>query len=362
MSRVPLSLLAVVAACGAASAFPVLANTLKAGGLTVFRDHAQSGLYYYAPGKLVLKAAADGSPEASYLILRYQGSAVSGDSGAIRWHSYLDFKVGWEAQGPKILAAQAELRKTNPAAQLIALPIQSSACTVVFTPLEGGAARTISGGTLVEDGKASTEGAFFEKSILLCPDEVSGEALWGILKAGGTPLAMNCELKALAYDQAPVKPEDGGSIPEPTLKTVTADGVSVSLDATKYPYRLVRTELGASAPKEYAILQVLCFDFESELRRDLFSRSVELEATSVTGKVLRRTVRFRADNAAACVATFRFDAAVSLKQPYRYRIRSLSKSGKETVGTWKAGKLWPIALDITSPPEERPKFTPRSSS
>jgi hypothetical protein len=320
MSRPLLAFLALGISCGTAAAFPVLANTVQAGGLTLYRDHAQPNLYYYAPGKLLLKTADDGSSEANYMVLRYQGSAVTGDSGTFRWHSYLDFKVGWEAQGPRIQTAQKEIRKQNPLAQLIALPIQSSACTVVFTPLEGGTARTISGGTLVEDGKTETGGAFFEKTILLCPDEVSGEALWGILKSGGTPVAMNCELKALAYDQAPVKPESGGSFPEPTLKTVTVDGVSVSIDAAKYPYRLARTDLGASAPREYAILQVLCFDFESELRQDLFSRSAELEATSVTGKVLRRTVRFRADNAAACVATFRFDAAVSLRQPYRYRI------------------------------------------
>jgi hypothetical protein len=340
-------------------AAPVLGTGRQVGGLTVFRYHAKPTLWYYAPGKLVIKTASDGAPEASFTILRYTGNATSGTSGAIRYHSYLDFKIGWEAQGPKVSEALTLLRRENASAQLLPVPIQKAALGVVFTPLEGGSARTISGGALLEDGKPETSGPFFEKSVLLCPDEVSSEALWGILKAGAAPVALNCELKALVYDQFPKAPEGSTQLPDPTLQTVATDGVSVTIDGAKYPTRLVRAELGGTAPKEYALLQLLCFDFDEGLRPDLYSKSAEIEASGVTGAVLRRTVRFRSENAFASVATFKFDAAVNLKKPYRYRILTVSKTGKQTTGAWRAGKPWPVALDITSPPEEQPKLRPR---
>jgi hypothetical protein len=247
----------------------------------------------------------------------------------------------------------AALQKLNPANQLIAVPVRKSKCSVVFTPLEGGATRTISGGALVEDGKPDMGAPFFEKSVLLCPDEVSSEAIWGIMKAGGTPVSLNCELEAEVYDKFPPKPAAGEKTPEPILATIASDSVSVSIDREKYPARFTRGDLGATAPKEYAVMQVLCFDFADEIRPDLFSRSVEIESTGVTGKTLRRQVRFRADNPAASVATFRFDAAVSLKQPYRYRILTVGTSGKQTVGNWQTGKPWPVALDITTQPGEK---------
>jgi hypothetical protein len=212
---------------------------------------------------------------------------------------------------------------------------------------------------LIEDGKSETSGPFWEKSVLLCPDEVSSEALWGTLKAGSAPVALNCELKALAYDQPPNKPEGGGAIPGPTLRTVAVDGVSVAIDGARYPARLVRAELGGTAPKEYAWLQVLCFDFEEQLRPDLYSKSVEIEASGVTGAVLRRSIRFRADNPAASIALFKFDAAVNLKKTYRYRIVTVAKNGRQTTGAWRTGNAWPVALDITSPPDEQPKLRPR---
>jgi hypothetical protein len=343
----------------AVHAAPVLGTGRQVGGLTVFRDHAKPTLWYYAPGKLVVKTASDGAPETSFMILRYTGNATTGTSGEIRYHSYLSFKVGWEAQGPKVSEALAALRRESPSAQLLPVPIQKALTGVVFTPLEGGSAKVIAGGALLEDGAPETSGPFFEKSVLLCPDEVSSEALWGILKAGAAPVALNCELKALVYDQFPKAPEGGGALPDPTLQTVATDGVSVTIDGAKYPTRLVRAELGGTAPKEYALLQLLCFDFDDGLRPDLYSKSVEIEATGVIGATLRRTIRFRAENAFASAATFKFDAAVNLKKPYRYRILTVSKTGKQTTGAWRAGKPWPVALDITSPPEEQPKLRPR---
>lgn len=348
-----LTVVLLVGAAGIARAVPVLETGRQIGSLTVYRDHLKPNLYYYGPGKLQLKTGVDGAPDVSFQILRYTGNATSGDSGTIRFHSYLGFRVGWEAQGDKIKATLAALQKASPGCQLIGMPVRKSKCTVAFTPLEGGATRTISGGALVEDGKADSSGPFYEKSVLLCPDEVSSEAIWGIMKAGGTPVSLNCELEAEVYDKLPPKSAPGEKAPEPELMTISSDSVSVALDREKYPTRFTRGDLGATAPKEYAIVQLLCFDFADEIRPDLFSKTVEIESTGVTGKILRRQVRFRADNPAASVATFRFDAAVSLKQPYRYRILTVGTSGKQTVGNWQTGKPWPVALDITTQPGEK---------
>lgn len=353
MKALTASLTALCVTPMAAGATPVLSTARLVGSLTIYADHAKPNLYYYAPGKLQMKIGADGAPDVTFLILRYTGNAASGNSGTINFHSYLSFHVGWEDQSAKIKTALGQLQVRNKTAQLLPLPIRKSLSSVIAMALEGGLLRTISGGSFVEEGKPEEAGNFTEKSVLLCPDSLSSEAFWDIMQAGRSPIALNCELKAEVFEQPPSKSGLHGEVSKPVLITVATDSVSIALDPKKHPSRFIRGDLGESAPKDYPVMQILCFDFANNNRPNLFSKSIEIEATGVTGKILRRVVRFRASNPAASVAIFRFDAAVSLKKPYRYRILTVDEKGNSVEGKWQTGKPWPVALDITTQPDEK---------
>jgi hypothetical protein len=324
--------------------------------MTVYRDHARRELFYFLPGKLVLPTLPDGAPDLSFLILRHVGRSATGDSGTISVRSYLTINVRFASQAAAARLAESELRRTIPGARLVPLPIRKTQCRLAVALVDDAATKVYLDGRVEADpgdssrmAPTTTAGAFAQKSILIAPDADTAQALWKVFSAGQAPLSLTCTLLAPAYDEPPEDKE-----PPPPLRPVYSDSLPIVADFARWPERLARIELGTTAPKEYAFLEVLCFDFAAETPAPLFSRTVEVEATAALGGVLRRRISFPASAPDRCVARLRFDAPVALDRPYRYRVRDTTRSGETHTGPWLPGKPWSIAIDITGPSSTDP--------
>lgn len=364
-ARILLSFAATFFAATAANAAPLLGSGQEVEGLRVYRDSANSRLFYYPPSKLAVALDKAGLPQFSFLQMRYTGSAVTGDRGAFRTRSILSFQVKMEETPAGSMARVKTALRTrfNVEPLLSPLPIRRVTAALNYAPLAGAQTGPVTApapagsGTLeqaAEPGHA--DGYWTERVFTLAPDDATSQALWETFKKGSVLLSLSYAFYSDGVPpDAPVTQSAGA--PDPAKKgpsLVLADTLAITVDAKRYPDRLRQIDVNESVPANYAVLPVACYDFNNDLRPDLQVKVVEIEARGVAGQPVKREVSFSKATPDLCMASVRFPFAVSLKVGYRYRSREITSAGEEKVGPWKEGRPWSQLLDVTTPPDERP--------
>ncbi|MDH7480446.1 MAG: hypothetical protein QHH26_00555 [Armatimonadota bacterium] len=367
-------------------AVPLLGRPQEIEGVRIYPDSVNPSIFYYAPGKLLIPVDANGAPEISFLQMRYMGTSVSGDKGEFRTQSILSFRVKMASiEAKRIALVKAKLRTQGASVpNLRPLPIRKVETLLNYTRLvdqpreelaSDSKPSVIGAGSLENvEGTAPREGYWSERFFTIAPDDLTSQALGDALQAGRVILSLSYAFYAegIASEQETAQVEGNVDInhdeesreaekPKPNPYVVLADTVSVTIDAVKYPNIFKQIDINESVPANYAALSVYCYDFNNSLRPDLFEKIVEIQAKSITGKPLTATVTFSKSTPDIYSATVRFKFAVSLKEPYAYRIREITMSGEEKIKPWQPGKPWSQMLDVTTPSEELPKPSESSS-
>ena len=340
-------------------------------------------MFYYGPGKLALGLDKDGSPEISFLQMRYMGTSVTGDKGEFRTRSILSFGVEMAGITAKDLASvRTRLRGEGVRISFLnPLPIRRVEAVLNYTPLiesetpappktdgENDALPIGSAASESVEGAKPGAGYWSERVFTIAPDDATSQALWDAFNTGKVMLSLSYAFYSDGVPPEEEKPKVEGNVqipdePDQSAETeekkqdprlVLADTIAVTVDASKYPDRFKQIDINEGVPANYAALSVYCYDFNNSLRPDLHMKVVEIQATSVTGKPLAKEVVFSKSSPDVYSATVRFQFAVSLKHPYRYRIREITTAGEEKVKPWQDGKPWAQMLDVTTPPEEQP--------
>jgi hypothetical protein len=358
---------------------PVFASAKVFNGVTVYADSQSSTTFYYAPGKLAIAQDKNGQPEISFLQMRYTGTAATGDQGQFRTRSILSFRVLMTAPG-SLSAARAAMKaaKLN-VRQLRPLSIRRMETHLNYTPLAPStpmadtavesAEKPIGAGDLQAGDKAPAADEYWtERTYTLSPDDATSQALWEAFQSGKVLLSLSYAFFAdgIPADTTPII---SGNVKIPGLlddkdktqsntQLIAADAVAITVDAKNYPDRFKKIDINDSVPASYAVLSVYCFDFNNALRPDLYEKSVEIQATSVTGKPLRKTVSFSKTTPDLYSSAVKFQFAVSLRDPYKFRIHEINNDGEEKISSWQTGKPWSQMLDVTTPEAERPKPAP----
>jgi len=373
MRRALLGLAFAVLAGGPAAAQPILGASRDVAGLQVYPDDKDTRLFYYAPGKLTIGKDADGRPELSFLQTRYTGTTATGDRGQFRTKSILSFRVRRPAvDGNLVAAAKAKLvGERRSVRDLIPLPIRRIDTTLNYTPLTDAGemkdTKPAGTGALEAAGDPADEGVWIERIYTLLPDDLTSQALWQALSSGKVILSLS-----YSYQTAGIKAGDTGAAvkgnvpggasvptgdkPKEGVYVALADTLVVTVDARHLPECLKKVDLNERVPANFAALSIYCYDFNNGIRPDLAEKTVEIQANSVTGKPVMLQVRFSSSTPDLYSASPHFQFAVSLKQPYRYRLREVSAEGVERVGAWRDGKAWAEMLDVTTPADQRPKL------
>jgi hypothetical protein len=359
---------------------PVFASAKIYSGLTVYADNKSPTTFYYAPGKLLIAQDKDNRPDISFLQMRYTGTSATGDQGQFRTRSILSFHVKM-SQPAALSAARTAMRNQGlnvtilrplsirrVATMLNYIPLKPDAPTPA--PQESGEKSLPVGSGALEQGEAPpTDEHWSERIFTLSPDDLTSQALWEAFQTGKVILSLSYAFYADGIP-ADTKPIIGGNVQIPGLldepKTVdgkpqkgpcliAADVVAVTVDAKSLPERFKKIDINDNVPANYAVLSIYCYDFNNALRPDLYEKAVEIQATSITRKPLLKTVRFSKTTPDVYSSAVKFQFAVSLRDPYKFRIHEISNSGEEKVLPWQAGKPWSQMLDVTTPEAERPK-------
>lgn len=368
----------LVAASVTASGKPLLGNSRDIDGVRLYSDSDSSQTFYYAPGKLSIPVDAEGTPDITFLQMRYMGTAATGHQGEFHTRSILSFKVKMNDVTGNMLASVRDklLAEGIVDPKIKPLPIRRIETTLNYIPLadsgeqikeEPSKAGT---GSLEESDQAKPmEGYWTERVFTISPDDFTSQALWDSFHNNRVMLSLTYVFYAdgiLPIEQKPVTEGNVGSPDQPVSEEkdeeeeadahiVQVDTVGVLVDASKYPDRFKKVDIVESIPPTYAGLSVYCFDFNNSLRPDLSAKMVEIQAASVTGKPVIVKARFSSSSPDVFSASLRFPFAVYIREPYRYRIHEITTEGEMHIKPWREGKSWSQILDVTTPPEEQPK-------
>lgn len=356
-----------------ATARPDLRRPVTAGPLVLYPDDAHGNIYYYAPGELAVATVDDSRPDLHFLHVRYTGSVTTGDRGRELFRSLLSFRV--VLSGPSAAEILAAKRAIGTVAEVRPMPIRRLDTVLVYTPLENPgeavdapAPKRLDGGhAQPADGTSSPAGQYWTErvySLLLGADDAQllseaidrgrvaisvGYAFYAdgiapdvpIDDLRGSPELVNGLRETLA------KSRKSAVTDSPSGQLVRAGALGITVDVSRWPEAVRRIDAGASAPPGYAFLDVYCYDFNNELRPDLYEKQVEIEAQGVAGRPVTLLTVFQRGSPDVYVRTLRFQAAVRLDRPYRYRILEVTPDGSIKEGAWRVRESWAQHLDVT---------------
>jgi hypothetical protein len=361
-------------------ATPDLRASRAAGLLTVYADDGRRDVFYYGPGDLRLATASDGTPDLHLLYTRYIGTVAAADPGARIFRSVLTFTV--VMQNPSASALQdaraALVAGGAPSSvEVRPLPIRRVDAALAYTPIGGVSSHLLSNSELEHpDGEAGADvGTYWRaRTFAVGLDPETAQLLWRAMEQG--QVAMSVGYAFYAQGLAPDRPLDSleGSAEivealrkkfdalsatpapaQPTTVLVSAGAFAVTADRQKWPELFRRIDITASLPPAYGVLPVYCYDFNNELRPDLYEIDVDLDAEGISGRRVLTRVVFSADRPDVYARSVRFAVAVRLDRPYRFRTLLVTPDGDVTVGPWQSRDTWGESLVIATRPGDTPE-------
>jgi hypothetical protein len=353
------------------SAQPLLSSVEKIEGVEVFQDMKRSNHHYYLPGELVLGREENGRPKFQMLQMRYTGTALLGNQGGRGFINVV--QIGVERKPISSKELQAIRKALGRGATLDPLPIANLEAHLVMPLADNdGRYQRIGRSAGLEGDRKKRSSIWTEKhfTVRLGPNEA--ELLWDEIEKGSIVFSIGYAYYADAVDVLAGDYEiegDSASVAglDELLKEFTAldstsspqvvraGAIPIDLDAKKWPDMCRRIDLNGEVPPAWAFLEVRCYDFANALRPDLAMKSVEIEATGITGNNIRlKPIRFMTARAEEHTRQVRFPYAIDLAHPYRYRVVEYDEEGTDQAGSWQTATDWAGLLDLTTAPENLP--------
>ena len=358
---------------------PSLHSSFMVAGEKIYRDISKLNLYYYIPLNYTLATDIGGKPSFLITQMRYTGTRSTGDENAVKYSNFLQFKLAVDESAQKKLAIlRTTLRTSHPAAELRMMPVRKFFSVLVFALTENAASANDSVNLVKVDlAEASDEHAavnnsyWNERTVSLRLSNTDAMLVEDALKNNRSILSFSYAI----YSVFAEKTSDGLSVTgtgtlryqvsdhfrtmiNPSKDTVTstllvkADAIPLSVDIQKWPSLVRKIDINERVPARYALFDVYCYDFNNELRPDLYEKKIEIKATSVAGTDITTAYTFRQSRPDLYARSIRFPYAIKFDKPFYYRVTEINTDGEATSTEWLQKKEWNEVLDITSPPEK----------
>ena len=357
---------------------PDFSSKQRIDSIIVYQDASQQGLYYYVPYGLKLVKDKEGKPDFSFLMMRYTGTKAAGDQGLKRFRSLLKFRMANHSPSPQEI--QAVKQTLDPkgirSIKLKPLPVHNLEARLVYavpseTPNDTSNVQVLSGG-FFENTDEKEKGSFWkERNFTLRLDNHAAQLFWeafqgkqSILSVGyafitkglyapdheisyaGTSELLQKMGNTLFSEPDSIKEEK-----QLTPVIVLAGAMDIQVNTEAWPGLLKKVDINERIPPEYAAVDVYCFDFNNEIRDDLYAKRLEIEAQGVGRNAVNVRVTFRSSQPDIYAHTIHFPYAVRLDQPLRYRITEIFTDGQMQKSEWQEKESWHGILDITSKPD-----------
>ena len=356
---------------------PVISKRETIDGIQVCPDLKKKNLYYYYPGDLVLSKDIFGKPLYKFIQMRYSGSSKTGDEGVVNYKSLLELTVqmtGLDALTLNNVKEKLQIQKKINA-ELRTMPVRKMEAILIFGLADdAGNNKTVTSAAgkfeQQEENEAATGEYWSERTYSLSLDKFSSQLLWSALEknqlimsvayafftdgheenlssdysvasAGPLTKEINDQLKGLA-----IKSED-----DTIIKTILfkANAFPVYVNIRENSDRIKKIDINESwTPPDFPVMDIRCYDFNNELRPDLYAKRIEIIATGMDGNEVKKEVTFFSSTPDIYYSGLRFKYAVRMDKPYKFRTVEIRNNMGPVYGKWIEQKNWNKLIDITS--------------
>ncbi|HRG53759.1 MAG TPA: hypothetical protein PLL00_13065, partial [Bacteroidia bacterium] len=359
--------------CANLFAQPAISKREIINGVYVYPDVKKKTVFYYAPGDIVLANDNFGVPLYKFFQMRYTGSQATGDQGKITYKSILEFTVQLKhLDAATIDGIINTLKLKAPKPELYPLPIKRIESGLVYALDQAGDSKAtkIAGGKFEDNSEnGNADELWTERMFTLSLDNASSQLLWATLEKGQTVMSLYysfytpgvidslpiVSLSSTSNLPGDLKEELDGMVEEAkkdTLKRtvlVKASATALTVDIKKATDRIKKIDLNENRiPPDYAVLDIRCYDFNNDLRKDLYAKRLEAVATGMDGKEVKQNVTFYSSSPDIYYAGLRFKYAVKMDRPLKYRVVEIKNDTAPYYGKWVEQKSWNKLIDITS--------------
>ena len=359
--------------CAQLIAQPAISKREIINGVYVYPDFKKKNVFYYAPGDIVLATDNFGVPLYKFFQMRYTGSQATGDQGQLTYKSILEFTVQLKHLDAATLdAISGKLKLKNPKPELYPIPIKRIESGLVYAldKASESKATKITGGKFEENTEGgSSDELWTERMFTLSLDNTSSQLLWATLEKGQTVMSLyysfytpgvidsipEVALSSTANLPGDLKDELNELLEEAkkdTLKRtimVKASATALTVDIKQAADRIKKIDLNENRiPPDYAVLDIRCYDFNNDLRKDLYAKRLEVIATGMDGKEVKQSITFYSSSPDIYYAGLRFKYAVKMDRPLKYRIVEIKNDTAPYYGKWMEQKSWNKLIDITT--------------
>ncbi len=364
--------------CSLCVAQPDLNLKEEVQGVELLRDAVKPDLFYYLPTELKVKTDLDGRPYFRFVQMRYTGTHLSGDQGSHRFRSLLSLVIVNESPSQLILDAVVDELKNKTNRSKITLkpvPVQNIQAVLVYASIdpdteENESTKALGDGffeSMEED--AEKRGAFWkERNFVLKLDQFTAQAFWEAFTEKQSLLSVGygfaAKVKAdivpelsFSGDSAMVasmKQNIGNELEdvasEDSLNTIVikTGAFNVEIDLEKWPDLMKQVDINEELPPEYPVLDVFCFDFNNEIRDDIYVKRIEIEAVGAANKPVVQKYTFKKSSPDIYARSIKFPYAVRMDRPYKYRLVEVDDEGRVNRTEWIERSEWNEILDITT--------------
>ncbi len=354
---------------------PVSSSSLVVEGEKLYRDRKNNNILYYLPPSYDLLYAADGRPPFTLIKMRYTGTAATGDKGVSKYHNLVQFRVGIAPDHVRQMNdLKAVLKIRYPRAELRMMPVRKFSSLLVFAGTDGvDTAHLIQTGYAEPtDENSEVNNSYWNERVVSFrinnyDAQLVETALRNRQAAMSLSYAFYTNMNGGKNDDTSIyrdgrldnnakaffrQQEDNNKDTGSLLAMVKADVIPIMVDVQRWPDAIQQTDINERIPAKYPLLDVYCYDFNNELRPDLYTKKVEIKAISVNGSEISTAFSFRQNKPDQYAKSIRFGYAIRLDKPYSFRVTEITNDGEMQVSEWTVRKEWSELLDITSPPDK----------
>jgi len=338
--------------------------------MAIYRDSELPNKFYYAPLSFQLDRDVDGKPNFSFVRMTHLNGRAR-DLEAPKQSSVIQFTIEPKYLEQSRLQEIRSMLKERICAQckilFVPAPIRKTEASLIYTNLD------TEKSTLVESNHHSAPKTkrfserWTSKTFTIRPDVFTSQVLWdafknnkGILSVAYGIWTLGDHADEVTYDfSGPKELEDvfiqmnkGTNDSTETRKKnealINAGAFQITIDQEAWPDQLKEIDFGSTLSPRYGLVDVYCHDFVDNIRPDLLAKLVEFEATGVGNGTVKTEMQFSKAHPDVYAYAIKFEYAIRLDHPLRYRVIEISETGEITTGEWIKKENWNSIIDISS--------------
>jgi hypothetical protein len=331
-------------------------------GIRLYPDAKIPGVYYYTPTSIEIFLDREGLPDFKLIMMRYTGSKLSDDQKKKSFKNIAQFRVALKRPSEEKLQ---KIRSDWNNVTLKMMPLTQTNCFLVYTPINEKEKEKYFAGEVLEGTKNETG----ERVFTIPMSNEDAQVLEKSLQKGQSLISIGYSLYAEGVRLMDVKLE--GDIQKQTKfssalnEFLLGETIALQKRYNKYSIGMVgagttsiyvgkyfekyikKIDINEQLPAEFASIDVRCYDFNNQIRDNLYAKKVEIEATSVEGKTVSLQTTFFQAKPEIFVKNLKFNYAIKVNEPWRYRVIEIDKKGVFSPRGWIYKKDW-SQIDVTT--------------